>query len=155
MKKNDLLSVWLQNWDPNPLSPLPAEYRAFFDRFNQGLFYEAHDVLEHLWLRCHDSNRSFYQALIQLAGAFVHFQKHALFPSHPTHQRRLAPGRRLLDLASDRLRPFAPHHLGIDVDAILQLCSLWKSLTESQNPLSSSQTPSLLPPTEPLFSPNP
>ncbi len=53
-----------------------AYYLAFFDCFNQQQFFEAHEVLEKLWL----SERGrpsglFYQGLIQLAGAFVHVQK--------------------------------------------------------------------------------
>ncbi|MEW6158219.1 MAG: DUF309 domain-containing protein, partial [Verrucomicrobiota bacterium] len=30
--------------------PLDAHYLGYFACFNEGLFYEAHDVLEALWL---------------------------------------------------------------------------------------------------------
>lgn len=135
MKKNDTLEAWLHAWDATPQSPVPREYRAYFHCFNLGQYYEAHDVLEHLWLRCTDSNRSFYQALIQLAGAFVHFKKHATFPTHPTHSRRLPPGQRLLDLASTRLLPYGKTHLGLNVEALLELCALWKERAAQSSPL--------------------
>ncbi|MEI6712502.1 MAG: DUF309 domain-containing protein [Verrucomicrobiota bacterium] len=144
MKKNDLLEAWLETWDPDPTSPIPREYRAFFDCFNRGKFYEAHDVLEHLWLRCNNTDRSFYQALIQLAGAFVHFQKHATFPDHPTHKRRIAPGQRLLDLAAARLLPYGPKHLGVDIQAVLELCTISKNRAAlGNNPLVGFTSPAL------------
>lgn len=86
MKKNASIQAKLSAWESSTDSLLPKEYRAYFDCFNQGLYYEAHDVLEHLWLVCQDANRSFFQGLIQIAGAFVHFQKQA--SSQPTQRIR-------------------------------------------------------------------
>jgi hypothetical protein len=139
MKKNDLLEAWLDSWDLTQTScnsaarnaaEFPREYRAFFFCFNNAQYYEAHDVLEHLWLKCDDQNRSFYQALIQIAGAFVHFQKQALFPNHPTHGRRSAPGKRLLALASRRMSDFPEQHLGVHVGGLRALCSEWVMLAD-------------------------
>src|ERR1043166_10226591 len=63
-----------QKFDPH--------YLGYFKLFNQELFYEAHDVLEELWLANRAGpNYSFYKGLIQLAGAFVHLQKNRLRPS--------------------------------------------------------------------------
>jgi hypothetical protein len=144
MKKNEQLQLWLEAWDPNPESPLPREYRAYFHCFNSGQYYEAHDVLEHLWLRCTDSNRSFYQGLIQLAGAFVHFRKHADAPTHPTHSRRLGPGQRLLDLASGRLRSYGASHLEVNIEMVLKLCVLWKERATLGSPLLTFPAPQLI-----------
>ena len=59
-----------------------AHYLGYFDCFNRRLFYEAHDVLEDLWLTDRlGANGNFYKGLIQLAGAFVHLQKNRLRPS--------------------------------------------------------------------------
>ncbi len=38
--------------------------------FNQGLYYEAHEVWEGLWLELEDEPRLFVQGLIQLAAAY-------------------------------------------------------------------------------------
>ena len=127
MKKNARLQTWMNEWDSDPGAVLPREYRAFLFLFNGRQYYEAHDVLEALWLPCRDENRSFYQGLIQLAGAFVHFDKHALFPEHPVHMRRRAPGCRLLDLAAARLGRFGPLHMRLDLLAVLGICELWKT----------------------------
>lgn len=142
MKKNDRLEAWLRTWDPDPSSRLPAEYRAFFFCFNRSDYYEAHDVLEHLWLQCLDGNRHFYQGLIQFAGAFVHLQKHYLFPGHPTHSRRLAPASRLFALAAHRLGPYAPVHLALDVAHLLETGASWSSMANAgQNPLGQQPAP--------------
>lgn len=144
MKKNDRLEAWLAAWDPEPSSQLPAEYRAFFFCFNQGEYYQAHDVLEHLWLQCLDDNRQFFQGLIQFAGAFVHLQKHHLFPGHPTHSRRLAPAGRLFALAAKRLGPYGPVHLALNVAHLLETGALWSGMaTGGQNPLGQHPAPTL------------
>ncbi len=144
MKKNERMEAWLGDWDADPCSPLPAEYRAFFVCFNRGEYYEAHDVLEHLWLQCHDSNRSFYQGLIQFAGAFVHLQKHCLFPGHPTHSRRLGPAQRLFALAAARLSAYPELHLALDLGHILAIGAHWSALAaEAASPLAVHPAPLL------------
>ena len=61
---------------------LDPHYAGYFELFNRGKFFEAHDVLEHLWLPDrHGANGSFYKGLIQLAGAFVHLQRNRLRPA--------------------------------------------------------------------------
>ena len=50
-------------------------YRAFFRCWNEQRYYEAHDVLEQLWLKTDSSDADFFKGLIQAAGAFVHLQK--------------------------------------------------------------------------------
>src|SRR3989304_9926528 len=61
---------------------LPAHYLGYFDCFNRQLFYEAHDVLEEIWLADrHGPDGDFYKGLIQLAGAFVHVQKNRSGPA--------------------------------------------------------------------------
>ena len=144
MKKNERMDAWLSDWDPEPSSPLPVEYRAFFFCFNRGEYNEAHDVLEHLWLQCDDSNRRFYQGLIQFAGAFVHLQKHHLFPNHPTHSRRLAPSRRLFALAAKNFGVYPSVHLGLDLGRLLELGCHWSALaTGTASPLAFHPAPVL------------
>ena len=144
MKKNERMEAWIGDWDADPRSHLPAEYRAFFACFNRGEYYEAHDILEHLWLRCQDSNRSFYQGLIQFAGAFVHIQKHCLFPGHSTHSRRLAPARRLFALARARLGAYPKRHLALNLERVQALGDHWSALTMGDaSPLAVHPAPQL------------
>ena len=64
-----------------------VRYAAYFHHFNRGDYYEAHDVLESLWLEQGRKAESaaFYQGLIQLAGGFVHLRKHHEHPTHRVH----------------------------------------------------------------------
>lgn len=94
--------------------PGELRFRAYFYHFNAGRYYEAHDVLESLWLeqgRDHPDH-AFYQGLIQLAGGFVHLKLHRAHPEHRAHGQRLGPALRLLDLAERNLAPYPPFHHG-------------------------------------------
>ena len=96
-------------------------YRAFFHCWNEQRYYEAHDVLEQLWLKTDSSDADFFKGLIQAAGGFVHLQKQFEHPSHPKHSRRLQPAVRLFLLAQRNLSRFSPRHHGLDVAALCQL----------------------------------
>jgi predicted metal-dependent hydrolase len=96
-------------------------YRAYFKCWNEQRYYEAHDVLEQVWLNRDSEDDLFFKGLIQAAGAFVHLQKNFEHPSHPKHGRRLQPAVRLLRLAEKNLSIFAPRHHGLDVAALLRL----------------------------------
>lgn len=95
---------------------LDARYLGFFDCFNQQLFYEAHEVLEDLWLLDRKgADGDFYKGLIQLAGAFVHLQK-----------ARLGPCCALLRLARGNLQKFPARHHQLDLVAVIQLTVDWE-----------------------------
>src|SRR2546423_7657501 len=90
-------------------------YLGYFQCFNRGLFYEAHDVLEELWLgQRHGPNDGFYKGLIQLAGAFVHLQKN-----------RLGPAAALLKLSRKDLAPYPSSHDHLDLDEVKRLIDQW------------------------------
>ena len=96
-------------------------YRAFFQCWNEQRYYEAHDVLEQLWLKSDSSDVNFFKGLIQAAGAFVHLQKRFEHPLHSKHSRRLPPAVRLFRLAASNLSSFTPRHHGLDVSALCEL----------------------------------
>jgi len=88
-------------------------YVGFFRCFNAQLYYEAHDVLEEVWLPIRGQPQAkFYQGLIQMAGGFVHLQK-----------QRLDPGARLFALALANFATYPAQHAGIDLNVIRELCS--------------------------------
>ncbi len=97
-------------------------YEGYFTCFNTQRYYEAHDVLEHLWLQTSDANHAFYKGLIQLAGAFVHLQKQFQRPHHPKDAPRARPAVRLFQLAARNLAPYRPRHLHLDVERVWTLC---------------------------------
>jgi predicted metal-dependent hydrolase len=114
-----------------------AYYLGFFECFNQELYFEAHDVLEELWLKDKSSSDySFYKGLIQLAGAFVHLQKN-----------RLRPASALFRLTRDNLRKYPDEHADLDVKGVLDLVERWLTLLEKGelkvNPFQPGQGPRL------------
>jgi predicted metal-dependent hydrolase len=129
MNKRERISQWLAEGTGEDVNPDQANverhpyYRAFFRCWNEQRYYEAHDVLEQLWLNTESSDAAFFKGLIQAAGAFVHLQKRFEHPSHAKHSRRLPPAVRLFRLAERNLANFAPWHYGLDVAALCNLLS--------------------------------
>lgn len=116
---------------------LDAHYLGYFECFNQGLFYEAHDVLEELWLAERQGpNHSFHKGLIQLAGAFVHLQKN-----------RLRPSAALFKLAKANLQKYPAQHEHLEIAAVLKLIENWLGELERRefaiNPLTTDNAPKL------------
>lgn len=109
------------------IPPGPGELRlqAFFHHFNAGRYYEAHDVLESLWLEQGTTHpdHAFHKGWIQLAGGFVHLRLQRLYPHHHAHGRRLGPALRLLDLAARNLAAYPDHHHGTALSAARALIS--------------------------------
>lgn len=100
-----------------------SRYAGYFALFNQQKFYEAHDLLEDLWLPDrHGRNGGFYKGLIQLAGAFVHLQKN-----------RLKPAAALFELARKNLETYPSSHERLQVTSVLVLIAEWRRSLESDN----------------------
>jgi predicted metal-dependent hydrolase len=122
-------------------------YLAYFVCFNAQEYYEAHDVLEHLWLQREDENHAFFKGLIQFAGAFVHLKKQRARPWHRTDGRRMRPAVRLFGLASRNLSPYSPRHMGLDVSEVLDLATDHVARIEasdfSRNPWNPETAPKL------------
>ncbi len=123
-------------------------YRAYFQCWNEQRYYEAHDVLEQVWLNKDSEDDNFFKGLIQTAGAFVHLQKNFEHPTHPKHGKRLRPAVRLFLLAEKNLAAFAPMRHGLDVTALVDLLrSEREKVIESDykiNPWSPTNAPTLL-----------
>ena len=116
---------------------LDAHYLGYFDCFNRQLFYEAHDVLEDLWLKDrHGADGNYYKGLIQLAGAFVHLQKN-----------RLRPSAALFKLAQANLKKYPREHKHLDLKGVHDLAQKWLVDLERNdfnlNPLSAENVPKL------------
>lgn len=150
MKKSDRIRDFVDQLqaasEPTGYEP---RYRGYFTCFNAQKYYEAHDVLEDLWLQERGPDYGFYKGLIQLAGAFVHLKKQAARPEHPKDGRRLVPAARLFELASRNLRPYAPAHLGLDVVQVLGIAEEFtRSLLSSdftRNPWHPDRAPQIAP----------
>jgi hypothetical protein len=113
--------------------PHHPNYRAFFRCWNEQRYYEAHDVLEQLWLKTDSNDADFFKGLIQAAGGFVHLRKNFEHPSHPKHSRRLQPAVRLFRLAEKHLAPYAPFCHAFNVAGLLILLRDQREKIERSN----------------------
>jgi predicted metal-dependent hydrolase len=132
--KSERIAAMVEQFHDGDLDP---HYSGYFKLFNEQKFYEAHDVLENLWLPDRNGvNGNFYKGLIQLAGAFVHFQKN-----------RLRPAAALFKLARANLEKYPHVHEWLDVAAVLGLIADWLNQLELQqfksNPLIQASFPRL------------
>ena len=112
-------------------------YLGYFECFNHQLFYEAHDVLEGLWLASRNTpNARYYQGLIMATGAFVHFQKDK--PKAASN---------LLKTAIERLKPYETLHEGFELGEFVEVLESWLYLVDSlgykENPFHPKLAPKL------------
>ncbi len=97
---------------------IEPEYHAFVECWNGGRFFEAHEVLEGLWMRTRDRGQ---QGLIQMAAALYHIQR-----------GNLKGARTMLDRALPRLREPAAAPGPVDVGRMIQFAERTRAtLTES------------------------
>lgn len=80
----------------------------FIECFNRQAYYEAHDVLEELWLKTSGERRNFYKGLIQTAAASLKLQ-----------QRKPDPASRLAQRAASHLEKHRPMCERVNVDEVL------------------------------------
>ena len=153
LKKADRIEAFVASLGGSDVVALDPCYQGYFRCFNAGDYYEAHDVLEHLWLKDGPAaeNWAFYKGLIQVAGAFVHLRKQFEHPTHAKHGRRLRPAARLFALARANLAAFEPRHLALDVAAVRALCARYAAAVAeadfARNPWSPATAPRLQPDT--------
>ena len=78
--------------------------RAGIELYNGGSYFEAHEAWEEVWLDAENSEREFYQGLIQITAAFVHVMRNEY------------PGSvRLLDAGISKLARYGVRKEGIDL----------------------------------------
>jgi hypothetical protein len=127
---------------PEEIAKHPC-YLGFFRCWNEQRYYEAHDVLEHLWLRTKSEDANYFKGLIQAAGAFVHLQKQYLRPTHPKDGRRLYPAVRLFRLAEKNLAPVGEERHALKLARFREMLSRYRSAVEAngENPWSPETAP--------------
>ncbi len=90
------------------LPPRLGEFYEALEQFNRRYWFESHETLEDLWHVTPLPERTLFQGVIQAAAALVHFA------------RGEYPGIfKLFDASLDKLRPFAPDALGLDVASLV------------------------------------
>lgn len=145
MKKSDRMEAFVKTLSTDEKTPLDPCYLGYFECFNQHRYYEAHDVLEHLWLKHRDQNYAFYKGLIQIAGAYVHLQKQYYRPHHHKDGKRLAPAARLFLTGKKNVETYGKWHLGLDVESVCRLCDQMAGIIakKQENPWRPERAPHL------------
>ncbi|MBV8362269.1 MAG: DUF309 domain-containing protein [Deltaproteobacteria bacterium] len=57
------------------MAGIDARFAEGVQLFNQGNFFEAHELWEHRWKKAEGEEKTFYQGLIQAAVALCHVQR--------------------------------------------------------------------------------
>ena len=93
----------------SPIEPASdPRYGAFVEAFNTGRYFEAHEILEEVWLHYSGPDRRFYQGLIQVAVA-----------AHHHTQGNLLGAERVAASARRNLAPWLPRHARVDAERLL------------------------------------
>ena len=104
--------------------------------FNDGDFFEAHEVWENVWMQCDGNSRRFYQGLIQVAVCLHHFGN-----------GNTRGARKLFISSSQYLASYEPWHLGINLTRLrgeLQRCLAKVVASQERTPVARLD-PTLLP----------
>ena len=94
--------------DEAPRSVSPVLVKGI-EEFNTGRYFEAHETLEEIWLPSTPPLRDFYQGIIQIAAAFVHFQRNERPGTEGLLHRGLA-----------KLAAFSPDFMGVEVAKLIE-----------------------------------
>lgn len=87
---------------------LGAEFWHGVEQFNQGQFYACHDTLEALWMEATEPQKTFYQAILQIAVALYHLGN-----------SNVRGACILLGEGTNKLSRYPASYAGIDVDQLL------------------------------------
>ena len=77
--------------------------------FNQGRYFEAHDILEDLWQGYREPDRVFLQALIHSAVGLYHLEND-----------NIKGARSQLSKACSKIEPYRPEYWGISVEILYE-----------------------------------
>jgi predicted metal-dependent hydrolase len=87
----------------------PAGLLAGIELFNEGEYFECHEVLEDIWRAEQDPVRALYQGILQIGVAFHHLRR--------DNWRGAV---KLLDGGTDKVARFTPRCLGVDTESLNQ-----------------------------------
>ncbi len=79
------------------------------EEFNQGNFFEAHELWEEAWDDVVGEEKRFYQGLVQIAAGY-----------HKLSLAQYNGARKLLERGSQTLNGFLPDYAGIDLAPLLE-----------------------------------
>jgi hypothetical protein len=102
---------------------LGDEYPRGVEMFNQGEYFESHEVLEAAWVPTEPPARFFLQALIHVAVSFHHL-----------HHDNLIGAVRQMEKALAKLEPFQPAYAGLDTRRLFKEARAWRAFFVGEAP---------------------
>jgi predicted metal-dependent hydrolase len=84
-------------------------FKEAIAQFNNGDYYNCHDTLETIWNDAWQSDRAFYQGILQIAVGLYHLK------NHNWHGAAI-----LLGEGTSRLPEYLPEYYSIDVESLLE-----------------------------------
>jgi len=92
-------------------------------KFNEGEFFDCHDILEDIWFGIRGSSRNFYQGLIQVAVGFYHI----------TVRENPKGALSQLRKGTDKLKEYKPEFNGVELEHLLEKINECIVLIEKSN----------------------
>jgi len=93
------------------------------EEFNQGNFFEAHELWEEAWNDVVGEEKRFYQGLVQIAAGY-----------HKLSLAQYNGARKLFERGSQTLNGFLPDYAGIDLAPLLEaVASVLHGLTSERS----------------------
>ena len=86
------------------------QLKLAIEKFNNGKYFECHDILEDYWFECKQDEKDFYQGLLHYAVAFHHL----IDKQNP--QGAILQFKKCIE----RLKPYNKKYQGIDVKKIVK-----------------------------------
>jgi len=109
--------------------------RRGLELFNQRRFFDCHEALEAIWLEESESEKPFYQGLIQVAAGF-----------HQLLEKRNPKGAlSLVGAGAEKLRRYPPDSHGLDVAGLLRALEPWLAHLAAHGPTDDPPLPLLRP----------
>ena len=93
--------------------------RKGITEFNRGYYFEAHDVLEDLWMGTVGEDRLFLQGLIQVSVGFYHLFNRNFIGAVSQFNKGLS-----------KLENYFPHHRGVELSQFTEKVKGWKMIAE-------------------------
>lgn len=111
---------------------VPAEFWHGVDQFNQAQFYACHDTLEALWMEATEPQKTFYQAILQIAVALYHLGN-----------SNVRGACILLGEGTNKLRRYSANYAEIDVDQLLDDSAALLSQLQQEKAIASPLLPKI------------
>ena len=112
---------------------MDARLRDGISLFNEGRFFESHEVLEQLYHETEDANKAFLEGLIQLAAAF------RLYADFGVTQGPV----RMIHQALIRFENYQPAYLQVKVKELSDAMEAWAKQTEAGGAKAPSTIPKI------------